>query len=63
MCHSPNRSLNAHPQEVFAAIEPHLQQLKLSFAGLVAETDKSIAQVYLSFGGVVDWTGRHALDR
>ena len=64
MSRCANRILNALSQEVFAAIKPHLQPVKLSFAGVVAETDQSITQVYFPFSGVVvDWIRRHALDR
>jgi hypothetical protein len=46
MSQCPNRTLNAVPQEVLAAIKPHLKPVKLSFAEVVAETDQSIRQVY-----------------
>jgi CRP-like cAMP-binding protein len=53
MPQSANRILNALPQEVFAAIQPHLKPVKLSFAEVIAETDQSITQVYFPFSGVV----------
>ena len=53
MSQCANRILDALPQKVFAAIEPHLQLVKLSFAEVVAETDQSITQVYFPFSGVV----------
>ena len=53
MSQSPNRILNALPQDVFAAMKPHLHPVKLTFADVVAETDHSITQVYFPSSGVV----------
>jgi Crp-like helix-turn-helix domain len=43
---SENRILNALPQNVFAAMEPHLKMADLRFGEVVAETDQLITRVY-----------------
>jgi CRP-like cAMP-binding protein len=53
MPQSPNRILNALPQNVFAAIEPHLQSVTLAFGDIVAEAGQPIRKVYFPFTGVV----------
>lgn len=53
MPQSLNRILNSLPPEVFAAMMPHLQPVKLSFSDVVAETNETITQVYFPFSGVV----------
>ena len=53
MPQSPNRILNALPQNIFAAIEPHLQSVKLAFGDIIAETGEPVRKVYFPFTGVV----------
>jgi hypothetical protein len=38
MPQSPNRILNALPQNIFAAMEPHLRNVTLAFGDVIAET-------------------------
>jgi hypothetical protein len=45
--------LAALPQNVFAAMQPHLVRTALAFAEVVAETDQRIRKVYFPFTGVV----------
>ena len=53
MPQSPNRILNALPQNIFAAMEPHLRNVTLTFADVVAETGEQVRNVYFPFVGVV----------
>jgi CRP-like cAMP-binding protein len=53
MSQSPNRILNALPQNIFAAMEPHLQQVKLGFGDVIAETGEQVRKVYFPSSGVV----------
>jgi hypothetical protein len=53
MPQSANRILNALPQNIFAAIEPHLRNETLAFGDVVAETGVPIRNVYFPFTGVV----------
>src|SRR5687767_8274093 len=53
MSSSPNRLLAALPQNVFAAIKPHLKHVTLAFGDVVAETDQPIRDVYFPIGGVI----------
>jgi hypothetical protein len=53
MQQSNNHILNSLPQNIFAAVEPHLKQTDLVFAAVVAETDQPIAHVYFPHIGVV----------
>jgi hypothetical protein len=46
MPQSPNRILNALPQNIFAAMEPHLRNVTLAFADVVAETGNPVRNVY-----------------
>jgi hypothetical protein len=43
---SENRLLNSLPQNVFAALEPHLKTANLRFGEVVAETDQAVTRVY-----------------
>ena len=46
MSQSENRILNSLPQNIFAALEPHLATVSLSFGEIVAETDQPVSRVY-----------------
>ena len=46
MAQSKNRILNSLPQNIFAAVEPHLKHVDLVFGAVVAEqTGPSIASI------------------
>ena len=53
MSPSPNRLLASLPQNIFSAMEPHLERVTLVFGEVVAETDQPIRKVYFPFSGVV----------
>ena len=53
MAQSKNRILNALPQNIFAAVEPHLKPMDLVFGAVVAETDQPVDRVYFPDTGVV----------
>ena len=53
MAHSPNRILNALPQNIFAALAPHLKHVDLPFGMVVAETEHQVNRVYFPVAGVV----------
>ena len=53
MAQSPNRILNSLPQNIFAAMEPHLQQVTLPFGDVIAEAGEPVHKVYFPFAGVV----------
>ena len=53
MSQSPNRILNALPQNIFAAFEPHLRPIDLVFGRVVAEPDQPVSHVYFPTTGVV----------
>ncbi|HEX3674119.1 MAG TPA: Crp/Fnr family transcriptional regulator [Rhizomicrobium sp.] len=53
MAQSQNRILNVLPQNIFAAMEPHLKNVPLVFGDIIAETGESIRNVYFPFTGVV----------
>jgi CRP-like cAMP-binding protein len=53
MAQSPNRILNALPQNIFAAMEPHLRNVTLAFGDFIAETGAPVGNVYFPFTGVV----------
>src|SRR6266576_304257 len=53
MAQSQNRILNSLPQNIFAAVEPHLKQIDLVFGAVVAETDQPVDRVYFPHSGVV----------
>lgn len=53
MAQSENRILNSLPQNIFAAVEPHLKHADLVFGAIVAETDRPVDLVYFPSTGVV----------
>jgi hypothetical protein len=53
MAQSQNRILNSLPQNIFAAVEPHLKHVNLAFGALVAETDRPVDRVYFPDTGVI----------
>jgi CRP-like cAMP-binding protein len=53
MAQSQNLILNALPQNIFAAMEPHLRNVTLAFGDIVAETGDAVSNVYFPFTGVV----------
>jgi hypothetical protein len=50
---SKNRILNSLPQNIFAALGPHLKTESLSFGTVIAETDQLVRQVYFPHDCVV----------
>jgi len=50
---SQNLILNVLPQNIFAAMEPHLRDVTLAFGDVVAETGDAVSNVYFPFTGVV----------
>jgi CRP-like cAMP-binding protein len=50
---SQNRILNALPQNIFAAMAPHLKTRALEFEDVVAETNQPIDNVYFPLAGIV----------
>ncbi len=50
---SKNRILNSLPQNIFAAVEPHLKQVDLAFGAVVAETDQPVDRVYFPETGII----------
>jgi CRP-like cAMP-binding protein len=53
MSQSPNRILNALPQNIFAAVERHLRIIDLNFADIVAESEQAVKHVYFPHDGVI----------
>src|SRR5829696_1364429 len=53
MSQSPNRILNALPQNIFSAFEPYLKSTDLHFGSVVAEPDQPVSHVYFPHTGVV----------
>jgi CRP-like cAMP-binding protein len=53
MTQSPNHLLNILPQNIFAALAPHLKDIKLIFASVVAEPDEPVSRVYFPHTGVI----------
>jgi CRP-like cAMP-binding protein len=53
MPQSPNRILNALPQNIFAAMEPHLRRETLAFGDIIAEPGEPVRNVYFPFIGVI----------
>jgi CRP-like cAMP-binding protein len=53
MAQSQNRILNSLPQNIFAAVEPHLKHVNLAFGAVVAETDRPVERVYFPDTGVI----------
>src|SRR5690348_11600002 len=53
MPRSSNLLLASLPQNIFAAIEPHLRVVPLKFGDVTAEPDQPVGQVYFPFSGVI----------
>jgi CRP-like cAMP-binding protein len=53
MPQSPNRILNALPQNIFAAMEPHLRHEVLAFGDVIAEPGEPVRNVYFPLTGVI----------
>jgi CRP-like cAMP-binding protein len=53
MSQSENRILNSLPQNIFAALEPHLTTASLSFGEVVAEPEQPVTRVYFPHQCVV----------
>jgi hypothetical protein len=53
MAQSPNRILNSLPQNIHAAVEPHLKRIELVPGAVVAETDHPVTLVYFPHTGVI----------
>lgn len=53
MAQSPNRILNALPQNIFAALQSHLTRVDLIFGSVVAEPGETIKRVYFPHEGVI----------
>jgi hypothetical protein len=50
---SQNRILNSLPQNIFAALEPHLKTASLTFGQIVAESEQLVTRVYFPHHCVV----------
>jgi CRP-like cAMP-binding protein len=53
MLQVPNLILAALPQEIFAALQPHLQHITMRFGDVIAETGEPIRKVYFPSSGVI----------
>ena len=53
MSQSPNRILNALPQNIFAALEPSLRIVNLPFGQVISETDSLVSNVYFPHSGII----------
>jgi CRP-like cAMP-binding protein len=53
MSQSPNRILNSLPQNIFAALEPHLKIVNLPFGSVISETDQFVSTVYFPHSGII----------
>ena len=53
MPHSANRILNSLPQNILGAVEPHLKNVQLSFADVLAASGQTIDRVYFPTGGII----------
>jgi CRP-like cAMP-binding protein len=53
MAQSQNFILNALPQNIFAAAEPHFQTIDLKFGMIVAEAGQPVERVYFPHTGVI----------
>src|SRR5258708_30916277 len=53
MTQHPNRILDSLPQNIFAAIEPHLKPVELTFGDIVAETGLPVGRVHFPHSGVI----------
>jgi hypothetical protein len=50
---SPNRILNALPQNIFVAVDRNLKQVDLRFGDVLAESVQPVDRVYFPTAGVV----------
>jgi CRP-like cAMP-binding protein len=50
---SSNHLLNILPQNIYAALAPHLKEVKLAFGDVVAEPDEQVNRVYFPHTGVI----------
>ena len=53
MSQSPNLILNSLPQNIFAALEPHLKNTSLKFGEVVAQSEHEVQAVYFPHDGVI----------
>src|SRR3954466_2483359 len=53
MAQSRNQLLNVLPQNIFAALQPHLKDIKLDFGTVVAQPDEPVNRVYFPYIGVI----------
>jgi hypothetical protein len=53
MSQSPNRILNSLPQNIFAAVQPHLKLVNFKFGEVVADVEQSVSTVYFPHAGVI----------
>src|ERR1043166_6937181 len=53
MSQSSNRILNSLPQNIFAAMQPHLKSTDLNFGDVIAETGEPVKRVYFPHSGVI----------
>jgi len=53
MPQSPNLVLASLPQNVYAAMETHLQPVTLAFGDVIADVGELVSKVYFPFTGVV----------
>src|SRR5260221_3643237 len=53
MTQSRNQLLNVLPQNIFAALAPHLKSISLEFADVVAQPDDPVSRVYFPHTGVI----------
>jgi CRP-like cAMP-binding protein len=52
MSQSPNLILASLPQNIFAAMEPHLERVTLAFGDVIADVGEPVRRVYFPFSGV-----------
>ena len=53
MAQSPTLILNALPQNIYAAMQPHLKVVNLKFGDVVAEPEQVATSVYFPHSGVI----------
>jgi CRP-like cAMP-binding protein len=53
MAQSPNRLLDALPQNIFAALQPQLKTVDLPFGDVIAKPGEPVQHVYFPLSGVV----------
>ena len=53
MAQSRNHLLNILPQNIFAALQPHLKDIKLVFGDVVAKPDEAVTRVYFPHSGII----------